>query len=481
MLNKKSAKISFAVMEPNTYMVAAVDEQSLVEYCVTMGERNRIPGLLPMHHQIVNGEYLLYFDITGKHRLKDVVGMERLSTQAGKKVLESLAHSLQGLSDYYLRPGMCMLDLDMLFVDDHYEPYLPLVPMTEDTGASDPAVREFLMVLLGECLIGDGSDPYFDQALKRLLPTTFRLEEFVKAMYPTQKAETPVYGGYTPPASPAVDYVPPKADPIAPIPPVPPAEEKGLKSGIKLPSLGKKKEEESAAPASPGFAIPGQNFAIPGQKDSEKKDPGKKIPVPGPVEDSGKKGKKDKKEKDKKKEEKSSGGLFGFIGKKKEAEAPAPIPVPRGDVYREEPARPAEKPVPRFDSSTGAPLNGNSASGGSWSGTVQLVNNGATVFMGGGAARKACIIHDGRRIELTSTPFTVGREACNYIIGSAKVSRTHMTVLEQDGVYYVKDENSSNHTYLNDVMLPPYTATPVRDGDTLRLGDVIVTLELPTE
>lgn len=474
MLNKKNATLSYAVMEPNTYLVAAVDEQALVEYCVTMGERNRIPGLLPMHHQIINGEYLLYFDITGKRKLKDVVGVDRLGIREGKKVLESLVRGLQGLSEYYLRPGMCLLDMDVLFVDDHYNPYLPLIPMTGDTAGSDPAVREFLMVMLGETCIGDGTDPYFDQALKRLLPSTFRLEEFAEAMFPAKLAERPVSAGggasYAPPAR--QDYVPPAPPrPAPPAPPVPPVEEKPVKVGIKLPSIGKKREAEPETPApvaDPGFAIPGQKFPIPGQKDAGKKIPA--VPMPEPADKKG----KDKKKKEK--EEKSSGGLFGFIGKKKETEAP--IPVPRGDIYqRPVPPAPVPTPAPRpAPAPTPAP-----APAGDWSGTVQLVNNGATVFMGAGASRTACLIHDGRRIELNSMPFTVGRQACSYIINSGKVSRTHLTMEMHNGAYYVKDENSSNHTYLNDVMLPPYTATPVRDGDTLRLGDVILTLELPTE
>ena len=472
MLNKKNATLSYAVMEPNTYLVAAVDEQALVEYCVTMGERNRIPGLLPMHHQIINGEYLLYFDITGKHKLKNVVGTGRLGAREGRKVLETLTQDLQGLSEYYLGPGMCLLDMDALFVDDLYNPYLPLIPMTGDTAASDPAVREFLMVMLGECCIGEGTDPYFDQALKRLLPGNFRLEDFAASLLQTKPAAAPVSGGaadYAPPVR--KEYAPPAPPkpPVPPVPPVSPVDEKPAKGGlggIKLPSIGKKKETEAEAPApaDPGFPIPG-GVKIPGQKDAGVKIPGG-IPTPAPA---------DKKAKGKeKKEEKSSGGLFGFIGKKKEAETP--IPVPRGDIYQR-PVPPAPAPRPAVAPAP-APAP---APAGDWSGTVQLVNNGATVFMGAGAARTACIVHEGRRIELNASPFTVGRQACNYVISSGKVSRTHLTVEKQNGVYYVKDENSSNHTYLNDVMIPPYTFTPVRDGDTLRLGDAILTLEIPEE
>ena len=50
------------------------------------------------------------------------------------------------------------------------------------------------------------------------------------------------------------------------------------------------------------------------------------------------------------------------------------------------------------------------------------------------------------------------------------ISRIHATILEQDGQYYVRDENSKNHTYLNGVQLAPYTPYLLEDGSRIKLG-----------
>ena len=66
--------ITYAVAEPRTYLVIGLESGvEPVEFCVRMAERNRIPGLLPMHQQIDDGETALYFDISGKRRLQDVL------------------------------------------------------------------------------------------------------------------------------------------------------------------------------------------------------------------------------------------------------------------------------------------------------------------------------------------------------------------------------------------------------------------------
>ena len=90
--------ITYAVAEPRTYLVIGLESGvEPVEFCVRMAERNRIPGLLPMHQQIDDGETALYFDISGKRRLQDVL------REAGEKqllmLLSSLIRTLQGLPE----------------------------------------------------------------------------------------------------------------------------------------------------------------------------------------------------------------------------------------------------------------------------------------------------------------------------------------------------------------------------------------------
>ena len=54
------------------------------------------------------------------------------------------------------------------------------------------------------------------------------------------------------------------------------------------------------------------------------------------------------------------------------------------------------------------------------------------------------------------------------------VSRLHAKLFINSGQYLVEDQNSTNFTFINRQKLTPKTPTPIKDGDELRLGRVIM-------
>ncbi|MFN2299204.1 MAG: FHA domain-containing protein [Anaerolineales bacterium] len=65
------------------------------------------------------------------------------------------------------------------------------------------------------------------------------------------------------------------------------------------------------------------------------------------------------------------------------------------------------------------------------------------------------------------------------------VSRLHCTVLEEDGAFFLRDEQSANGTYLNGLRLAPTERNPLKDGDEIGLaqperGGVRLRFELRT-
>jgi pSer/pThr/pTyr-binding forkhead associated (FHA) protein len=54
------------------------------------------------------------------------------------------------------------------------------------------------------------------------------------------------------------------------------------------------------------------------------------------------------------------------------------------------------------------------------------------------------------------------------------VSRLHAKMLVNNGQYLVEDQNSTNFTYINRQRLQAKTPTPIKDGDELRLGRVVM-------
>lgn len=56
------------------------------------------------------------------------------------------------------------------------------------------------------------------------------------------------------------------------------------------------------------------------------------------------------------------------------------------------------------------------------------------------------------------------------------VSRQHATIVALDGQYYIKDMCSTNSTMVNGQRLAPYQMYPIRYGDELRLGHMVITV-----
>lgn len=57
------------------------------------------------------------------------------------------------------------------------------------------------------------------------------------------------------------------------------------------------------------------------------------------------------------------------------------------------------------------------------------------------------------------------------------VSRLHAKLLINGTQYMIEDQNSTNFTFVNRQKLAPKTPTPIKDGDEIRLGRVVLKFE----
>jgi pSer/pThr/pTyr-binding forkhead associated (FHA) protein len=72
-----------------------------------------------------------------------------------------------------------------------------------------------------------------------------------------------------------------------------------------------------------------------------------------------------------------------------------------------------------------------------------------------------------------SAPTAIGREhTCQIVVDDPTVSRVHATVWEQQGMLFVRDENSRNGTFVGRAPIAPAQPTPLHMGDQLRVGNV---------
>lgn len=108
-------------------------------------------------------------------------------------------------------------------------------------------------------------------------------------------------------------------------------------------------------------------------------------------------------------------------------------------------------------------------------------------------AVRLTILNSGRRISLSNDePILIGRQdgARGFypdvdLTGDGGleggVSRRHARLSFYQGRCYVEDLESANGTFLNQQRLAPRTPHPLRSGDEIRIGAIVIRIDLPQD
>ena len=90
----------------------------------------------------------------------------------------------------------------------------------------------------------------------------------------------------------------------------------------------------------------------------------------------------------------------------------------------------------------------------------------------------------GEVINITKPEFTIGKSQSNadYTIEeNPAISRVHCIIVQKNGVNYIKDNNSTNHTYINDEELEPQKEVLLKHKTVIKMGDEEFTFLLRKE
>lgn len=88
----------------------------------------------------------------------------------------------------------------------------------------------------------------------------------------------------------------------------------------------------------------------------------------------------------------------------------------------------------------------------------------------------------GENIQVNAQNYTLGRNPAiaNYVISdNPKVSGNHASILTMNGSYYLVDNNSTNHTYVNNVMVQPGTKVPLSNQSIIKLYNEVFVFLIP--
>ena len=71
---------------------------------------------------------------------------------------------------------------------------------------------------------------------------------------------------------------------------------------------------------------------------------------------------------------------------------------------------------------------------------------------------------------LNKPVFRIGRQNADYILDNSMVSRRHAEFVQNNGIFYIRDLNASNGTYVNSQRLMPNETRELKHGDRIRLA-----------
>lgn len=505
----------------NTYLVYQFQPEDEIDtVSIGMVSNNSINGVAPIVITQMDTDKFVKFNISAMIGLDQFFG----GTVNRKRLIDvfsNICDTLCEAEEYMIDANAFLLSLDRIYVDvSTNRTALLCFPVLNNREQLD--IKMFFKEIMFGTKFDDSEDCSYvakivnylnsSQAFD-LLDFKRQLEEVGKQQEAVKVTTKPVVQN-VPAAKPAVQSVQPSVA-VQSSEPVPPPVQPSAGTGYSVAKLVEKQEqlkvqnEASAAQtskASNSFGIPGLSRKT--EKKAEEK-PDKKH---------------------EKKQEKKSGGLFGGKKKAKEEAAPAmpmspgfkipgmdteeagmissatsgfAIPGNKSATYGEPPAAMPMSSASQSASASSTPV---SQPGVSAPAIVQQpiktaqpqvvskpANFGnttvlnvpqsnattvldASVMPGMEPVTKPYLIRkkNNETIPIDKNEYRLGKERSfvDYFIGdNTAISRSHACIVYHDNEYFVMDTNSTNHTFVNDIMIQSNVETKLESGTKIRLAD----------
>lgn len=486
-----------------TYLSYAISQEDVVD-TMTLGmiTNNKIPGLAPsIFTQMDTTKYIKY-NVSAKISVQQF-----FSGAVAKKhllgVFKGIISAVLAAEDYMIDINSIIFDLNYIFADvSTCEVALVCLPVQQDATSAMNLNAFFKNIMFSTQFDQSENCDYVAKIINYLNASpVFSLEDFKTLLdslssvsaqptvpntvetkketvtpaanvqptqtvqqvsaQPVSNAQQPVVNSavQTPvAATPNVTVPPVSSKPVTPAVPQKapekfteaPAKKKGGLFGL-FSSNDKKPKEEKKTPATPSKVVTpppasGNAFAIPGQK----------VPV-----------------------QNNSNG-FAIPGQK--------VPVNSQPAIKEQPAQKVEKVAPAVAAASTTPAQVVNTPPVIQS---QPMNFGETTVLGGGNMGETTVLgvssaatvqenphliraKNNEKINLNKPVFRIGKEKSyvDYFIGdNTAISRSHANFISRDGEYFVTDTNSTNHTYVNGVMIQSNVETKLVHGDKVRLAN----------
>ena len=94
-------------------------------------------------------------------------------------------------------------------------------------------------------------------------------------------------------------------------------------------------------------------------------------------------------------------------------------------------------------------------------------------------SEEASTVNGANDISVPATPFVIGRSTANadHAIDARGISRKHVQIDLEDGIYYITDLNSTNGVLINGSRISPMERTILEKDDTIKIGERVYRVE----
>lgn len=485
-----------------TFLIYTADSDEVMDtVAVGMTTNNKLEGIISPGIQQKNMTMVCKYNITSMTALEDVL-LGVINRKKLIALLESMTKSLLYAQQYLLSEEDFLLDAAHIYVDASTgQASLIAKPVIMPGGSS---YQNFIKAVLNSVISDESEDCTYIVKIRNYVNRRdgFSYEGFLEVLHKLDSFENSVYT--------RADITPKQEKPVAEQPkvgqPLPQQPNSQQTAGNPMVSKTPTVPNIPNIPNNPNVSNTPKGMTIPQIPQAAKKE----AQIPKQPKEEKEKGFGfgklfGKKEKESNPQKKQSSPLnFAYPGKAAaesvgnpvgmaipgrsninvqpvsapQPQAPAPMPVQSANV----PPQQMQQPV---QAQQGRPAPQVSYVEEDYGNTIMMSDDdGATVLLTGdedalnisGAARRVYITREKnqQKMEIAKPMFKLGRSADTadfYVAGNGMVGREHAFIIREDEHVFIKDNNSKNHTYVNDEMVRAGERVELKDQDVVRLAD----------
>lgn len=181
--------LSYETVNDSSYLAVRFSaEAEVVNYQLAMMMENEIKGFLPAFKRMMNGETVIYYNITSKIPLSQLLDKRKLKREELTRLIRGILSAIQDCAEYRLPESGILLEPEYIYVNpSNCEPGVLFLPLSGQTGKT---IRELIQDLILHGKLELSNDNFIQVLLNALNEEPFsnkRLEECIQQLACVEK------------------------------------------------------------------------------------------------------------------------------------------------------------------------------------------------------------------------------------------------------------------------------------------------------